>query len=196
LNQDGGEQRLLEEIEKDIAEGADNVPLRYFDFDRFGAGEIFRNIRITKGLEKTTLIPIERRRWLPVDAFPAGLDWYEVEERFLLRRFRWSGPNPNPRYLLNVRVAGSIQLRIRVLAFADVDLAESLKLDVDGNDVAFAYDRNVGGEHILAIDPIPGPIGNGLVLRFRLPHCVRLRSDPRQRRAGLALSGIEVTPLP
>jgi glycosyltransferase involved in cell wall biosynthesis len=195
LSEEGGEARILREIERDIAEGADNVPLRYFDFDDYRPGDIYRKIRGTKGLEIAPPVPVTTRRWLPVDAFPAGLDWYDLEERFPLEAFRWSGPNPNARYLLNVRVAAAIQLKIHVLAFAGSELVEALALDVDGKDVAFVRDRNAAGAYILTVERINGPIENGLVLRFKLPHCVRLQNDPLHRRAGLALSGMEVAPV-
>jgi hypothetical protein len=196
MRTEDGEVQVLEEVKKDIADGADNPPIRYFDFDRFGAGDLYRRNRSTKGLERAPPVVVDQPRWLPVGPFPAGLDWYELEERSLLGPFRWSGPNPNPRYLIDVRLRGAVQLRIRVLAFADPDLAESLKLDVNGCDVAFARDRNSAGTHILTVEPIGGPIDDALVLRFRLPRCVRLQHDTQARRAGLALSGIEVLPLP
>jgi hypothetical protein len=131
-----------------------------------------------------------------VERFAAGLDWYAPEEHPLYGLFRWSGPNPNPLYLLNVRLTGGFQLRIHVIAFADDALAEMLKVDVNDRDVAFVRERNTAGTYTLTVGPVAGAVDDGIVLRFRLPHCVRLPNDPHHRRAGLALSGIEVVPLP
>ena len=195
LRAPGGEARLLEEIQKDIADGADNPPIRYPNFDRFPAGDLYRRNRGTKGLEKTPLIHVDEPRRLTVERFPAGLDWYQLEEHPRGGPFRWSGPNPNPRYLLNVRLMSRFLLRIHLLAFADEDLAELLKLDVNDGEVAFVRERKRDGTYILTVAPMGGPVDDGLVLRFRLPHCVRLRDDPQRRRAGLALSGIEVVPV-
>jgi glycosyltransferase involved in cell wall biosynthesis len=195
LSEDREEARVLEEIQRDIADGADNPPIRYADFDRFGAGDLNRKNRRAKGLEKPPPALIDRPRWVSVERFAAGLDWYDLEEHPVLGAFRWSGPNPNARYLLNVRTTGAFRLRIQVLAFADETLIDSLKLDIDEREVTFVRERNAAGAHILSVELISGPVDDGLVLRFRLPHCVRLRNDPRRRRAGLALSGFEVIPL-
>jgi len=195
LSEPGGESRILEEIRKDIAEGADNTQIRYPDFDAFHAGAIFRRNRAAKGLDKPSPIVVNRPHWLPIQSFWAGLDWYQVEEIFPLGAFRWSGPNPNPRYLVNVRVSGSVALQLHVLAFASEELAQSLRLEVNESEVAFARDRRPAGSYFLKVEPVAGPVDDGLVLRFRLPRCVPLLNDPGRRRAGLALSGVQIIPL-
>ena len=196
LSAPGGEARVLEEIQKDIADGADNPPIGYARFDDFAAGDLYRRNRRAKGLEKTPPILVDKPQRLTVERFAAGLDWYAPEEHPLHGLFRWSGPNPNPLYLLNVRLTGGFELRIHVIAFADDALAEMLKVDVNDRDVAFVRERNAAGTYMLTVGPVSGPVDDGLVLRFRLPHCVRLPNDPHRRQAGLALSGIEVVPLP
>ena len=196
LSAPGGEARILEEIQKDIADGADSPPIRYVSFDGVPAGDLYRRNRRAKGLDKTPPILVDRPRRLPVDRFAAGLDWYEPEEHPLHGSFRWSGPNPNPLYLLNVRLTGGFLLRIHVIAFAADDLAEVLKLDVNDRDVAFVRERDTAGTYVLMVAPVAGPVRDGLIVRFRLPHCVRLPNDRHHRRAGLALGSIDVVPLP
>ena len=196
LSAPGEEARVLEEIQKDIADGADNSSIRHGNFDRFAAGDLYRRNRRTKGLEKPSLVVVDQPRRLAVERFPAGLDWYAVEEHPVHGSFRWSGPNPNPQYLLNLRLNGGFVLRIHVLAFADKDLADLLELEVDDRAVAFVRERSRAGTYILTVAPLAGPVADGLVLRFRLPHCVRLPNDPHHRRAGLALSSVEIVPVP
>ena len=195
LSAPGGEARVLQEIQDDIAAGADCPPIRHANFDRFGAGVVYHRNRRVKGLERPNLLDVDKPLQLAAERFPAALDWYELEEDPAHGPFRWSGPNPNPRYLLNVRLASAFALRIRILAFADDDLVETMKLDVDEREVPFARARDDTGMYVLNIGPLSGPVENGLVLRFRLPRCARLRDDPRRRRAGLALSSIEVLPV-
>jgi hypothetical protein len=195
LSAPGGEMQVREEIRKEIADGADHPPILYPDFDRFSAGELYRTNRRTKGLENPLPIVVDKPLWLEVEGFAAGLDWYALEKHPLYGAFRWSGPNPNPLHLVNVRVASEFLLRIRVLAFAADDLSGLLELDVNDRPVAFVRERNAAGAHILTVGPLAGPVGDGLVLRFRLPHCARLPNDPHRRRAGLALSAVEVVPL-
>jgi glycosyltransferase involved in cell wall biosynthesis len=196
LSAPGGEARVLEEIRKDIADGADNPPIRYVSFDDFAAGDLYRSNRRAKGLEKTPPIPVDKPRRLAVERFAAGLDWYEPEEHPLHGSFRWSGPNPNPLYLLNVRLTGGFLLRIHVLAFADNDVAPLLKLDVNDREMPFVRERDRAGTYVLTVARVAGPVDDGVILRFRLPYCVRLPNDPNHRRAGLALAGIDVVPLP
>ena len=195
LSAPGGEARVLQEIQGDIAAGADCPPIHHANFDRFGAGVVYHRNRRVKGLERPNLLDVDKPLQLAAERFPAALDWYELEEDPAHGPFRWSGPNPNPRYLLNVRLASAFALRIRILAFADDDLVETMKLDVDEREVPFARARDDTGMYVLNIGPLSGPVENGLVLRFRLPRCARLRDDPRRRRAGLALSSIEVLPV-
>ena len=193
LARDGGEAEILDEIQRAITNGAEHSSVRYTDFAEFGAGELFRKNRGNKGLDVLPPTTVDRPRWFPAEPFPAGLDWYEIEERWLVGRLRWSGPNPNARYPVNVRLDGKARLRIHILAFAADDLASSLKIDVDERDAPFVCTHTPTGGYVFALqDPI-GPIADGLVLRFRLPRCARLLSDPR--RAGLALRGIEIVPV-
>jgi glycosyltransferase involved in cell wall biosynthesis len=195
LSAPGGEARVLQEIHDDIAAGADNPPMRHANFDRFGAGVVYRRNRRAKGLERVSLTKVDKPLRLAVERFPAALDWYELEEDPRHGPFRWSGPNPNPRYLLNVRSTGTFALRIRILAFAADDLVEPLKLEVNEREVPLARECDGAGTYLLTSGPLTDTAEDGLVLRFRLPRCARLRDDPRQRRAGLALSSIEILPL-
>lgn len=194
LGEEDGEARILDEIRRAIANGAEHSSVRYLDFARFRAGELFRRNRGNKGLETPPPVSIDRQRWLPVESSAAGLDWYELEERPLIGPFRWSGPNPNPRYLINVRLRGKARLRVHIVAFAADDLATSLKLDIDERDAPFGITRNPTGGYVLSLEPVVGPVDGGVVLRFRLPRGIRLLNAPH-RRAGLALRGIEVLPL-
>jgi glycosyltransferase involved in cell wall biosynthesis len=190
-----GEARLLEEIRADIANGADCPPCGYRDFNAFAPGELYRRNLATKGLRATPPALVDAPRRFGVDDAPAGLDWYPPERDPGLGPFRWSGPNPNPRYLVPARVAGRYSLRIRLLAFAEPRLASSLKLDVDGREAPFALEAAADGTIVLAVAPLDGPADDGIVVGFHLPRCATLWRDPRHKRAGVALVDIEVVPL-
>ncbi|HEY8241885.1 MAG TPA: glycosyltransferase [Casimicrobiaceae bacterium] len=195
LGAPGEEARLLDEIEADIAKGAECPPVRYLDFETYAPGELYRRNLATKGLRAPAPTLVDAPRRFGVDNAPAGLDWHPLEHDPRLGPFRWSGPNPNPRYLLPVRVAGRFALRIRLLAFAEPHLASSLTLDVDGRDAPFAVEPAADGTTVLAVAPLDGPADDGIVVGFHLPRCGRLWRDPRHKRAGLALADIEVVPL-
>jgi len=190
-----GEQAVLREVSDDIARGADNLPLRYYDFKAFGAGDIYRGLRRTKGLEKAPPRTVDALTWLPVVADPAALDWHDVETNPLLGTFRWSGPNPNPRYLVNVRLATPATLCIHALAVASPELLDGLHVEVDEREVDFEAVRDPRGSYVLKLTAPVGPTGDGLVITLRMPRCVRMANDARRRRVGIALRGIELRPI-
>lgn len=192
LSSPDGETKVLGELERDIAEGADHSRILYPDFDRVETGKLFHRNRRIKGLERGAPVLVERSCRLAIDASAAGLDWYSLEHDRLGRRYRWSGPNPNPMHLVNVRVPGRFMLWIHVLRFATPELVESLAIDVDGHECEFFRNRNSDGSFAFSAGPIAGPVEDGVVLRFRMPYCARVDDDPWRRRVGLALSGVEV----
>jgi len=195
LHAPGDEARLLDEIAADIANGADCQTVGYLDFESYAPGELYRRNLATKGLRASVPALVHAPRRFGVDDAPAGLDWYPPERDPRLGPFRWSGPNPNPRYLVPACVAGRFALRIRLLGFAEPLLASSLTVEVDGREAPFAFETAPDGSTVLAVAPLDGPADDGIVVGFHLPRCGRLWSDPRHRRAGLALADIEVVPL-
>lgn len=194
LSAPGGEDAVLAEIERDIAGGADHVPIRYPDFGQVDAGALFHGNRRIKGLESGPPVAVEGACAFPVEAFAAGLDWHPLQTDGRGRPFRWSGPNPNPRHRLDVRTTASCMLRIHVLDFARAELADALAIEIEGREVPFARGREADGTFLLTLGPL-GPIDSDLVLRFRTPRCASLRRDSGRIRAGLALSSVEIEPL-
>jgi len=195
LSEPDGEDAVLQDVRHDIAQGADNLPLRYYDFEAYEAGKIYRDLRRAKGLENAPEREITKAAWLPVTPGPAALDWHEVETNPLLGAFRWSGPNPNPRYLVNVRTATRAMLAIRVFAFGHPGLLEGLRLAIDEREVSFEASHDASGGYVLRVTEPVGPANEGIVVTFRMPRCVSLQNDPRKRRVGLALRGIELVPM-
>ena len=191
----GGEEAVLATVRDEIARGADNLPLRYYDFEAYGAGDIYRSLRRAKGLDKAEPQAVTATTWMPVTNVPAALDWHDIETNPMLGTFRWSGPNPNPRYLVNVRLAVPATLRIHVLAFAHPALADALRLYVDEREASFETSRDAVGGYVLKLVQPLMQASDGVVIKFGMPHCVCLAADPRRRRAGLALRGISVDPV-
>ena len=189
-----GAQAVLREVRDDVSRGADNLPLRYYDFDAHGTGEIYRKLRSAKGLDKAEPRVVTGSTWLPVAAVPAALDWHDVETNPILGPFRWSGPNPNARHLVNVRLAAPATLSVHILAFADPALLQSLRLRIDEREVAYDVARDLGGSYVLRVSDPVGPASEGLVITLCLPRCVVMANDPRKRRAGLALRGVTLEP--
>ena len=195
LSVPGGESAVLTEIDREIAAGADHPPIMYPDFESFERGALFRRNRRVKGFEGAAPIVVEASCVLPVESSAAGLDWHPLQRDASGRPFRWSGPNPNPRHPIDVRLPGSCILRIHVLAFARAELADGLAIDIDGREVEFSRAQRADGSHVFTVGPIAGPVDGGIVVRFRMPGCASLRRDSGRIRAGLALSSVEVEPI-
>ena len=57
----GGEAEVLREIEAELADGAQAPPIRYFDFGKLAPGQLYREARQSKGLDRPPLLDVDRR---------------------------------------------------------------------------------------------------------------------------------------
>ncbi len=189
----GGEGEVLQEIEADVAAGADTPPIRYPDFSRYSPGQFYRDARQAKGLDQPPLIDVvETLRIAPMSSH-AALDWYPVEVHPVYGKYRWSGPNPNPIYWLPVRIDSAFYLRIHVIAFADAGLIRTLGIEFNDVPAALTVDPVDDGTYVLTVRPRSNdPVTDGLKLRFRMPYSTRPHDDPFQRRIGIALGTIRI----
>jgi glycosyltransferase involved in cell wall biosynthesis len=193
----GGEAEVLQEIEADFAAGAEAPPILYPDFSRYALGQLYREARLTKGLDRAPLIDVEQTLRIAPISSPAALDWYPPEVHPVYGKFRWSGPNPNPIYWLPVRIDGAFYLRIHVIAFADAGLIRTLSIELDDVATPPTVEPVDDGTYVLTARPPPrGPVTDGLKLCFRMPYSTRPRDDPFQRRIGIALGTIRVVKQP
>ena len=188
----GGEAEVLREIEADLADGADAPPVRYPDYNRFAPGQLYRDARQCKGLDRPRLVDVEKALAIAPTSAPAALDWYAPETHREYGPFRWSGPNPNPLYWLPVRIDGAFYLRLHVIAFADAGFAGRLTLEMNDVPAALRVEGVDDGTYVLTARPgFGGPVTDGLKLCFRMPYSLR-REDSLRRRVGIALGVIRV----
>ena len=189
----GGETDVLREIEDDLADGAEAPPVHYFDFSRFAPGQLYREARQYKGLDRPPLLDVEKALAIKPGTSPAALDWYAPEEHPVYGRFRWSGPNPNPLYLLPARIMGAFYLRIHVIAFADPGLVGTLKIELNDVPAALIVEPVDDGTYVLTARPgFVDPVTDGLKVCFRMPYSTRAPADPFRRRIGIAVGVIRI----
>jgi hypothetical protein len=129
-----------------------------------------------------------------IDDSPAALDWHPIAQHPIHGPFRWSGPNPNPAHLLNVRAPGGVQVRIHIVDFANENLAGSLKIDINERETNFLCEKNADGSYVVSAT-FSEAVNDGLLLRFRMPASVPISTEFGTCRAGLALSRVEIAPL-
>ena len=193
----GGEAKVLREIEADLANGAQASPIRYFDFGKLAPGQLYREARQSKGLDRPPLLDVDKALKIAPPASPAALDWYPLEQHPVYGPCRWSGPNPNPLYLLPVRIKRAFHLRLCVLAFADAGLVGALRIDINDVPAALTVEAIDDGTYVLTARPaFSGPVTDGLKLCFRMPYSIPAAHDPLHRRIGIALGNIWVVPEP
>lgn len=190
-----GDASVLTQILRHVADGANTSVVGQLDFDQFSRGDLYRRNRQNKGLDRATPLLIHKREVLNIESLPTALDWHELMQHPAHGPFRWSGPNPNPAHLLNVRTIGSAELRIHIIAFAAEDLAHSLRIDINDREVEFALEKGSDGTHVLSARSA-APADDGLAIRFRMPRSIPISTELGTRRAGLALSRVEIMPCP
>ena len=189
-----GESRVLTRIMRDILDGAAVAKIPHIDFDLFSPGDLFQRNLCAKGLRKLAIEELQGRRAFAMDDSPAGLDRFPLEANPRHGRFRWSGPNPNPRYFLPIACANPLRVQLRILDFAEESLAGALTLELNDRPVTMETksDRDSSFKFKALV---PGPIRNGLKLQFHLPRNAWRRDYSPARFAGFALSQIEVEPV-
>jgi Glycosyl transferase family 2 len=193
LRSPAGESGVLTRVMRDILAGATTTPVRHFDFDPFPPGELFRRNLCAKGLRQFPIERLEGQRTFVLDDSPAGLDWFPLEANSH-DPFRWSGPNPNPRYFLPITCATAVRTRLRIPGFADDSLANVLTIELNDVFTPMEIKRESDGTFQFSAT-FPGPVTNGLKLQFHLPHNFWQRDYSPPRFAGFALSQIEVEPV-
>jgi glycosyltransferase involved in cell wall biosynthesis len=194
LDEPAGDARVLSEIVADISNGATVSGVSYPDFECFAPGELYRRNRTNKGLERSPPRLLEKSELFIIDGSPAALDWHPLARHPIHGPFRWSGPNPNPAHFLNVRVPGGVQVRIHIVDFAQNNLADLLKIDINERETDFLCEKNADGSYLISAT-FSAVVEDGLLLRFRMPTSVPISTEFGTCRAGLALSRVEIAPL-
>ena len=189
-----GESRVVTGVMRDVLDGAAVAKIPHIDFDLFSLGDLFQRNLCAKGLRKLAIEELQGRRAFTMDDSPAGLDWFPLEANPRHGQFRWSGPNPNPRYFLPIACANSLRVQLRILDFAEESLACALTLEL--NDRPVTMKMKSGPDDVFQFGAaVPGPVRNGLKLQFHLPRSAWRSDHSPARFAGFALSRIEVEPV-
>lgn len=193
LKSPAGDSRVLTRVTRDILAGAIATEIRHIDFDLFPPGELFRRNLCAKGLSHLPIEKLEGRRIFAMDDSPAGLDWFPLEANSH-GPFRWSGPNPKPRYFLPISSPTAVRVRLHILDFAHDSLADALTIKL--NDVFTTMEMKREPDGTFQFGAIfPGPVTDGLKLQFHLPNNVWRRDYAPARFVGFGLGRIEVEPI-
>ena len=192
LGKRAGENRILTRLIADAMTGLTPTFSLMSPMENSPPGDLHRLGRERRGLEIGRPTDLKMLQEFVPDDGNGALDWHSLEHDPARGPFRWSGPNPNPIWFLNIRCPGSVSFVVHILDFANPSHAE--KLRIEANDETVALDMEQGRDHFRFTGNSPdGPIADGLKLRFRLPSSVRLADG---RRVGFRLHRIDVAPRP
>ena len=195
LLQPGGEQAVLSEVRADIKAGADKERIRYVDFSNRAPGEIYREARRAKGLERERLQALNAPFLVCQPGGRAALDWYAPAKHPVHGIYRWSGPNPNPRLFIPVSASGPFHLRLSLIAFASEDIAAGFGVDINDVPARVTFEPAGDGARVARVYPSADCTATeGLKLCLRMPGSVQAPGDPLHRRVGLALGEVWVVP--
>ena len=192
------ERALIAGILNRIAYGGIVQPvLHEKTYAGFGAGTLFRRARALKGLSIAEPVKISATTELPLEPGLAAFDWQGIGPAPDGQSVRYAHRNPNPVWLVNIRIAVPFSLRIP-LVIADPALADALTLDVnDAPATPRVVDRH-GGKLVLLVDaPAPLPVTDGIKLTFHtraVGHGVPPWQGPWERRFALGRITVVVEP--
>jgi hypothetical protein len=186
------ETRLITGILGRVAAGATILRPAYRHNTTAAPGEAYRAARSAKGLALTATLPVEQSTRLPLESGPAALDWRPLVNHPEFGPIRWSGPNPNPNYLLNARIGRRFALRIH-LAFGDAPVLPGMRLKVDGRDTDYQVDPVSPRRAVLTVRPeLPLPVENGILLTFETYPPGAPRPDIAFPAERFALAGVDI----
>jgi len=186
------ETRLITGILGRAAAGAKIIRHDYPDNSGIAPGETHRNARSGKGLALSPPLSVEQSTRLPLEAGPAALDWGPLHAHPDFGPIRWAGPNPNPRYFLNTRIARRFSLRIH-LALPDAAVLADIRLKIDGRDATFQVEPASYRRVVLTARPdMPLPVENGILLAFETYRPAAPRPATSVPGERFALAGVEI----
>ena len=168
------------------------LSIQHPDCSRYPAGYLFERGRQSKGLSRSVLQPLRNRVVIEQTDEPRALDWHAVE--LSEKKFRWSGPNPQPRILIPytgefARLAIDVFAKPPGTDLAEVAIAiEDVALDCRVEKLADGLERLVA-EIPLAADDYT--IVSLVTPMFR-PSDVGLGAD--SRKLGIAVADIVLEP--
>ena len=191
LTEPAAENRLLSRI---IAESMSGLPpVRVFIPPEREVGAWYRRSRAARGLDAIPAINLDAPRQFTPEDGPAALDWHPLEMDSLGRPFRWSGPNPNPLWFVNVRCPGRVAFSIHILGFAEPSFdVQSLGIEINDRPVKVDIKQHEDYFTFNGVSP-PGPITHGLKFLFHVPQIAKLRDESRGY-AGFQLHRIDLIP--
>ena len=106
-------------------------------------GAIHRANLRARGLEGPEISDLSEARRFNLDDQPSAMEWHGVEGNDEWGSFRWSGPSASAGLTLPVCVRSDYRVRLQLLNWLGVDVAQETTLFVAGQQVAFTA-RDVG----------------------------------------------------
>lgn len=169
----------------------------YRDFSLVEPGQLYRENRANKGIDRAAPRPLTGAVEMPVTAEPRALDWYGLERDAATgASWRWSGPSLRPRLLVPFTRDGAARIAILVMDHDPMGLLRAVAITCNGRAVRHVLRRDAAGRLALAFQA-PLLVTESSVVQLALPRSY-CPADEGQgadaRRLGIALMGLSVAP--
>lgn len=166
------------------------------DFSRFLPGEIFRQNRSNKGLDRIVPVPLKEEVYCAQTMEPPALDWYPPEQAENSAAFRWSGPSLRPKLLIPFTGDVTARITLHISPHDPANIIDEIRLRLNDKDGAHQTRRDVKKQIDLELT---GQLlhDNPSVLELILPRAfcpaeAGISSD--RRRLGFILTGFTIAP--
>jgi glycosyltransferase involved in cell wall biosynthesis len=154
-----------------------------------------------RGLESVETHELLGNRRFAIDDQESTYDWHGPETSEEWGTYRWSGPSPAAVLSLPVQVPPRFRIRLQLLNWLGVKIADELSLFVSGEKVEFTS-MEMGPPaiwveaNVYAPRPWEGPLRVKLAVdRLRCPHFETDGRSPDCRWLGVCVNWIELEPL-
>lgn len=155
-----------------------------------------------RGLEDLDTCKLQGKRRFTMDDQESILDWHGVERADEWGTYRWSGPSPMAGLSLPVQVPLRFRIRLQLLNWFGVNIANEVSLYVFGEKVEFnCSEMRSPAVCLEATISVPQPSADPLsvriaVARLRCPYFETEGRSPDTRWLGVCANWIEVEPDP
>jgi hypothetical protein len=114
----------------------------YPDFAALQPGELYRQNRSNKGIDRPVTIPLTEEVYVPQSMEPRALDWYPPEHSPGAAPFRWSGPSLHPKLLVSFTGDVDARITLHLSGFDPGSLIDEIRLRFNGAEVAHRVHRD------------------------------------------------------
>jgi hypothetical protein len=173
--------------------------LRYPDFAPLKPGDLFRQNRSNKGIDRAAPVPLTEAVHVSQSMEPRALDWYPPEQAADgSAPFRWSGPSLRPKLLVPFTGDVAARITLHLSSYDPAGIIDGIRTTFNGEAIAHRTRRDPPDRVDLELT---GRLRSEKpsVLELILPRAfcpAEVDGGSDRRRVGVILTGFTIAPAP